>query len=440
MGYSSFCARALQSRTVFQESNMDSPQPLKLFLASAHFFPTHGGAQLRYLRYIPGLRQRGIHTSVLCGTPKSKKDERANGNNRDLPFRDHEFLSDEIPDKLPIHRVKLPDSPGWRRSITFNQAILRYCTQPRYRPDIIQLVSSLKPGSIFWMHRLRKLGAAMVYAYTLPMQLPSNSLKRFIRRLTLQQLYNSMDCIIVNSTQMQEQMSHLGIKVRLEFIPNGVDLQRFRPPSSAEERRSGRESLGIEPNQLVITTVGAVHPRKGTDLLLEGWVNLAKRFANARLFVVGLRKDLTYPNLRQFRQRLQELIAQSGAPERVHFTGLIRNVEDYLRASDVFAFPSAREGMPNVVLEAMASGLPVVLTPFDGLSAELGRAGEEYLLVERRVDALVKAISGLLENLQLRENYGKKARNWVQKHLDIERTLDRYAHLYHELANELRHE
>ena len=86
----------------------------------------------------------------------------------------------------------------------------------------------------------------------------------------------------------------------------------------------------------------------------------------------------------------------------------------------------------------MASGLPVVLTPFDGLSAELCRAGEEYLLVERRADALAKAIAGLLENLQVRENYGKKARNWVQEHLDIQRSLDRYAHLYHELANKAR--
>lgn len=417
---------------------MNTSQPLKLFLASAHFFPTHGGAQLRYLRYIPGLRKRGIHTCVLCGTPKLKKNVWANANNKSASFQDHEFLSGEIPDDLQIHRVKLPDSSGWQRSITFNQALLRYCKQSLYQPDIIQLVSSLKPGSIFWIHRLRKLGAAMVYAYTLPMELPSNSLKRFIRRLTLQKLYNSMDCIIVNSTQMQDQMRHLGVRVRLEFIPNGVDLQRFRPSSSAEERRSVRESLGIDPNQLVITTVGAVHPRKGTDLLLEAWVNLAKRFPDARLFVVGLRKDLTYPNLKQFRQRLQELIAQSGAPERVHFTGLIRDVEHYLRASDVFAFPSAREGMPNVVLEAMASGLPVVLTPFDGLSDELGRAGEEYLLVERRADALAKAIAGLLENLQVRENYGKKARNWVQEHLDIQRSLDRYAHLYHELANKAR--
>ena len=417
---------------------MDTPEPLKLFLASAHFFPTHGGAQLRYLRYIPGLRERGIQTSVLCGTPKSKKNEQTNVNNQDSSSQDHQLLPQEIPDDLSIHRVKLPDSPGWHRSITFNQAILRYCNQPGYRPDIIQLVSSLKPGSIFWLHRLRKLGAAMVYAYTLPMQLPSNSLERFLRRLTLRKLFNSMDCIIVNSTQMQEQMSHLGVRVRLEFIPNGVDPQRFRPSSSAEERKSVRESLGIEPNQLVITTVGAVHPRKGTDLLLEGWVNLAKRFANARLFVVGLRKDLTYPNLKQFLQRLQELLAQSGAPERVHFTGSVRNVENYLRASDVFAFPSAREGMPNVVLEAMASGLPVVLTQFDGLSAELGRAGEEYLLVERRADTLAKAISGLFESFHLRENYGKKARNWVKEHLDIERSLDRYAHLYHELANQSR--
>ena len=238
---------------------------------------------------------------------------------------------------------------------------------------------------------------------------------------------------------MRQQMLDLGVSVRMEYIPNGVDLKRFRPPTTIEEKLQTRRLLGLQENQTVISTVGAVHPRKGTDFLLEAWNRLTDRFPNAHLYIIGLRKDLTYPDLKEFGHKLQSLINASGAPERIHFTGLIRNVEEYLRASDIFVFPSQREGMPNVVLEAMASGLPVILTPFVGLSAELGKANREYLLADREADSLATVLNKLLENRSMLEKMGKKARRWVEDTLDLDRCLDRYALLYYELAQKTRH-
>jgi len=412
---------------------------IELFLASAHFFPTHGGAQLRYLRYIPGLRKRGIYTRVLTGTPKRKKNMLHRETVTDDLNVNDAVLSQEFIDGIPIQRVPLPDHAGWRRSIAFNQAILRFCRQPSYRPDVVQLVSSLQPRSYFWIRQLKNTGAALVYAYTLPMKLPTNPIKRAIRRRTLRTLYRGMDCIIVNNSQMRQQMLDLGVSVRMEYIPNGVDLKRFRPPSTIEEKLQTRRALGLQEQQTVISTVGAVHPRKGTDFLIEAWNRLASRFPNAHLYIVGLRKDLTYPDLKEFGYKLRLLIKTSGAPERIHFTGLIRNVEEYLRASDVFVFPSQREGMPNVVLEAMASGLPVVLTPFVGLSAELGRSGREYLLAERDPDILAAVLSELLGNRSVLDKMGKNARQWVEDTLDLDRCLDRYALLYYELAQKTGH-
>ena len=370
---------------------------------------------------------------MLTGTPKLKKNLSAGHDPDELPDEQN-VLSKELIDQISIQRVPLPDRAGWRRSIAFNQAVLRFCQQPGYRPDIVQLVSSLQPRSVIWLKQLRTVAKALVYAYTLPLKLPSNPIKRAIRRKTLRYLYNRMDCIIVNSPQMREQMLELGVNVRMEFIPNGVDLARFRPAIDADERGLIRRSLGIESQATVITTVGAVHPRKGTDLLLESYVRLAARFSDLHLYIVGLRKDLTYPDLAEFRRKLQKWIAESEARDRIHFPGLVRNVEDYLRASDVFAFPSLREGMPNVVLEAMASGLPVIMTPFIGLSEELGRAGREYLLADHDPDSIAAVLTELIEDGGLREKLGQQARRWVENNLDIERSLDRYAALYYELA------
>jgi glycosyltransferase involved in cell wall biosynthesis len=414
---------------------MSSDRTIELLLASAHFFPTHGGAQLRYLRYIPGLRARGILTRVLTGTPKLKKNAPPQHEGIPGPSVEGQSPAEEIPEGTPIQRIPLPATAGWRRSIAFNQALLRFCRQPGYRPQILQLVSSLQPRSIFWLPQMRRLGAALVYAYTLPLKLPANPIQRAIRRQTLRLIFDQMDCIIVNSPQMQDQLRALGVTARMEFISNGVDLTRFRPARDAAERRAARQSLGIsDERRKIITTVGAVHPRKGSDLLLEAWSHLAGRFPEAHVFIVGLRKDLTYPKLADFRERIQHLCSASGAPERIHFPGLVRNVETYLRASDIFVFPSQREGMPNVVLEAMATGLPVLLTPFVGLAADFGQAGRDYILAPREAQAVAANLAALLEDEALRSELGERARNWVRDHLSIETSLDRYAALYYELA------
>jgi len=156
------------------------------------------------------------------------------------------------------------------------------------------------------------------------------------------------------------------------------------------------------------------------------------------LFMVGLRKDIQYPKLGDFKSRLDDLLAASGAADRVHFTGVVRNIEAYLRASDVFVFPSTREGMPNAVLEAMATGIPVILTPFVGLSKDLGEPDHEFLLVERDPEALASAIAEVLNGSGLGCRLGEKARRWTEETMDLEKSLDRYAALYRELAMEAR--
>jgi glycosyltransferase involved in cell wall biosynthesis len=411
---------------------------IRLCLASTHFFPTHGGAQLRFLRYIPGLRKRNVFTHVLAGTPKQKKrlvdigfSEESDPGVKDLG------LEKELIDQVSIQRVNIPGQAGWRRSVVFNQAIVRFCLRSDSKPDIVQIVSSLQPRSIPWVRHLRKKGIPVVYAYTIPLNFPSNPLRRAIRKWSLKRLYSQLDCVVANSEVMGSLTSDLMAKTRLEIIPNGVDLQRYRPAFNEEERKALRASFGlVGEGSKMITTVGAIHPRKGSDLLLESWVRLAKQFPGAHLFMVGLRKDLQYPKLGDFRSRLGELLAVSGAADRVHFTGVVRNIEVYLRASDVFVFPSMREGMPNAVLEAMATGIPVILTPFQGLSKDLGQPDREFLLVNRDPETLASAVANVLSGNGVGRRLGERARRWATETMDLEKSLDRYAALYRELALE----
>jgi glycosyltransferase involved in cell wall biosynthesis len=90
--------------------------------------------------------------------------------------------------------------------------------------------------------------------------------------------------------------------------------------------------------------------------------------------------------------------------------------------------------MPNSVLEAMASRVPVVLTPFTGLSHDLGHAGKQYLLSERNAPALAATLRQLLASPALRSDIARQGYDWVCQTMSLDRSLDRYAALYHEMA------
>jgi glycosyltransferase involved in cell wall biosynthesis len=413
---------------------MPSRSRLELCPASPHFYPTHGGATLRFLRYLPGLRARGIETRVLAGTPSTKKLIASDVPEewRRRPIGD--FLPTESINGTPIQRVRLPEEKGWLRTKVFNQAVLHFCTQPGYRPDVVQFLGALPPRTLPWLVGLRFRRIARVYAVTSQPNLPTNPLKRARRKFAYRLLYRQLSCIVTLSTAMRRLVLDIGTGTRLEIIPNGVDLERFHPARGNDERQVIRASLRIDEKEIMITTVGSLIPRKGSDLLLEAWTKVAQRFPKTHVVIVGPVFDVNHPVQGEFRRKVDRLVLASGAPSRVHFTGVVENVDEFLRACDLFVPPTSKEGVPGVVLEAMASGACVILTSFSGLPEELGKPGREYLLAERNPDALAAAIAAAVEKKDLRVDLGRHGRRWVEATMDVEWSLDRYASLYRELA------
>ncbi len=230
------------------------------------------------------------------------------------------------------------------------------------------------------------MGIPSIYAVTITSKLcdqRKSLLRRWLtmRKLRNRALFNALDCIIVNNATMRELMRQMGVTSRIEVIRNGVNLQRFHPAENRQDFTQIREALGIPPEAMMVTTVGAVMPRKGSDPVAGSLGAFTRKHAWG---APGICRATQGPSgFRPWeitRRDLEQLIVDSGAPGQVHFTGLVDNVEAYLHASDVFVLPSQREGMPNSVLEAMACGVPVIITPFLGLSDDLGKAGEHYLL------------------------------------------------------------
>lgn len=202
------------------------------------------------------------------------------------------------------------------------------------------------------------------------------------------------------------------------IINNGVDTATFSPRASATTGDPVR-----------IVTVGRLHYQKGIDILLQGFARLPIAVRNlCELSIVGDGPD---------KPRLVKLAQDLVIASNVRFLGWVdrHDLPDIYRSADIFAFPSRDEGMPNAVLEAMASGLPVIATPVSGI-AELVSPDETGLIVPVDDDqALAVALEQLIKNADQRARWGHSARLKVEQHFSWSATAQAYLALVQQHQN-----
>ena len=412
----------------------DNPTDIRVCFATMHFHPLYGGAALRVQRYALGLAQRGIRMSVFTQaiTPKLLAEGvTSDAQNCNDPDSQRDWPLFEIMDGLPVQRTTLPTD--WRRNPAFFRRVAEHCQQRRSEIDVLHF-NTLGHWAIPWVHRIRRLGIPTIYMATMLGAFSSNAQRRTWQRIHRRFPLNLVDRVVVSSTVMARYFIRMGVSTQIEVIPNGVDLNRFRPIEDDGKKVRLREGLGLSPGWDIVLGIGAISPRKGTDILIESFVRSCREYRNARLVLVGPRHDQEKETLSGFRQHLENTITAANIQERVIFTGNVSNVQDYLRAADLLVFPSRREGMGNVVAEAMACGIPVIMTPFLGLPDEFGTPGKHYVLSGWEPEALAADIRKLLASAEYRRNLGHRGRHWVEQKLDVGQSLDRYASMYFELA------
>jgi glycosyltransferase involved in cell wall biosynthesis len=193
---------------------------------------------------------------------------------------------------------------------------------------------------------------------------------------------------------------------KLVVVHCGVDVDAFQPPAEHESGGGSAEIL----------TVGRVVPVKGQSLLVEAVAELCRRGVDARLTVVG-----DGPQLADLRSRAAGL----GVADRVELAGSVGQHEiagRYARA-DVFALPSFAEGLPVVLVEAMASGLPVVASRITGVPELVDEGIAGWLVTPGRADELTDALERVLRDPpERRRAMGLAGREKVVAEFDIERT------------------
>ena len=181
----------------------------------------------------------------------------------------------------------------------------------------------------------------------------------------------------------------------IRVTPNGVDGERFKP--HADVRRETRKLIGIPSSSYVALFVGGDWARKGLDIAIRAIASVPREH-DPRLIVVG-----------EGDRRDQLAVALSaGVADRIHFIGVSTRPEDYYAAADVFVFPTIYEAAPLVVLEAAASGLPIIATPVNGVEEFVERGAGTP--VERSAASVGAALAELAGYPSKRAALARRAR------------------------------
>jgi glycosyltransferase involved in cell wall biosynthesis len=212
------------------------------------------------------------------------------------------------------------------------------------------------------------------------------------------------------------------------IIPNGVDLERFRP-ADAEERRALRHRLGWSDGLVAVYT-GRLVTYKGLPLLLRVWESLHRERGSATLVLVGA----AGADMHACEDELRTFVREHDLEESVRFTGTVPDVSGYLRAADLFVFPTLDEAFGLSLVEAMACGLPVVSTAVGGIRDFLLDGVNGIEVAPNDDDALRAAILRLIASAGDRERLGRAARDTTAMRFSHQAVADAWVNLFHAVA------
>ncbi len=203
---------------------------------------------------------------------------------------------------------------------------------------------------------------------------------------------------------------------RHTLIPNGIDTSRFLN-IGAKSRQQMRRLLNIPEDCFLIGTIGRFAPEKGYELFLEAAKQVREMMPNTRFVIVGDG---------ELRETLVEKAAQFNLLEVLTFTGVRTDIPELLSAMDIYVLSSFSEGLPMVVLEAMATGKAVVATSVGDIPKLIQHNKTGVLVPPHSASALATALVNLLSQSELIQRLGIAAQRFVCENYDFKKMTQKY--------------
>ena len=393
-----------------------------LFLTES-FHPILGGGETHIRALGAALVAAGVPASVVTRQAESS------------------WATEETVDGVRVLRVP-PVGPGRTGKYRMVPGALRALWRERKTFDVLVVRGTRVLGlpGLLWGRMLGKgvvlqaeiNGEMSGEAYTWGTRFATGLVAWLVRRgVALRNLLmRDADGFVAMSRAIREEFLAAGVgRDRIAHIAHGVDTSRYRPAEAAE-KASLRARLGLPREGLLICYTGRLLRGTGLETLVDAFARLAARHSRAHLLLVGSGEGQALSVESDLRTRVE----RGGLGARVLFAGRVEAVEDYLRASDVFAFPSIYEALGISLIEAAACGLPAVGSRTGGI-VDVIEDGLSGLLVEPGdVDGLTTALDRLMIDEGLRLGMGREAVRIASLRFDFASTVVRYRALFSDAA------
>lgn len=231
------------------------------------------------------------------------------------------------------------------------------------------------------------------------------------------------DVVVTMNRPFADLLARQGVsRDRIRILHNAIDADHVRSVS-AEEVSAARRASGARAGERIVLSVGRLSSEKGHRDLLDAFALLLAggRAGPLRLTLLGDGPE---------RARLEQQAARLGIGEAVTFVGHVADPRPFYAAADLFVLPSHSEGSPNVLLEAMAAGLPCVATRVGGVPEMLADGESGYIVAARKPAAIAQRIGALLADRDLAASLAQAGRARVERDFTRDVRLDRLRALY----------
>lgn len=373
----------------------------RILMYSSYFPPQYSGAAKQAISLATELRDRGHHIEFI--TVKWP----------DLPDED-------VINGFDIHRLEMGRG-NKHTELRLWWNMLRFALKHKADFDIIHSHGAYYTNSIVGI-----LGKVVGWKSLVKASLTNDDLHGMKGSLSGHIHYfllRFVDAYIAISKDLAKEFTDADLPVkRIHNIPNGVDTIRFEPASYSSKIKL-REKYGLPADKLVALSVGVFDRRKNIGWLIDQWINT--RFdKDIYLLAVGpiSREDKDA----SFFGSLKTLVETS--PEAAGINQCVENIEEIYQAADFFILPSHSEGLPNVILEAMASGLPCIATDVGGTNELILNGKTGYTYTPGDAISLKNCINKLVAGDM--SDIGSNARALAEECYSISAVAGKYEDLY----------
>jgi glycosyltransferase involved in cell wall biosynthesis len=364
-----------------------------------------GGAERLLAAYAPGIARLGFDVEVVVLHEKK-------GN----------FMREPLQAAgIPVTMVEVSKLRRLDQIAGFHRAL------KRFKPDLIH--AHLEFSSLLGSISGRLTGTPVVTTlHTLDE--PNLGSKRDTRRwLMYRAMAKFADRVICLTKANADIARRTGLgDAPIMILPNGVEVDAFSAPAPTS-RTEIRAGLGIPDDAPLVVSVCVLRPEKALDVLLQAFPAVTASQPAAHLLIVG-----DGPMM----QPLTDMARAGGLTDRVHFAGYRKDVAAIMRSADIFVLPTRFDAQPTVIMEAMASGLPIVSTTYSGIPDMVENGVQGTLVEPGDVPALAEALIDLIRDPAKAKAFGEAGHKRAVREFDMDRQIEVLAGHYDALIAERR--